>query len=139
MDCPECRAEADVTDSRPVEGGTGIRRRRKCRDCGYAFTTYEFAENLRAQHLEAAKGLGAEIRAAIRRFERSQKPPRQEHRREQGPKPVATSPRARERTEDELGKPPVTTLRPEVKLAGPPVTTLRERLREKRRAEGETR
>ncbi len=30
-----------VVDSRPVDAGDGIRRRRECRACGHRFTTYE--------------------------------------------------------------------------------------------------
>ena len=42
MRCPQCDAEETrVIDSRPVEAGVSIRRRRRCTTCGYRFTTYE--------------------------------------------------------------------------------------------------
>jgi transcriptional repressor NrdR len=42
MKCPYCaHEESKVLDSRPVEDGAAIRRRRECLDCGRRFTTYE--------------------------------------------------------------------------------------------------
>ena len=42
MKCPFCaNAETDVLESRIVEDGSVIRRRRKCSKCGKRFTTYE--------------------------------------------------------------------------------------------------
>ena len=42
MKCPYCaHEESKVLDSRPVEDGAGIRRRRECLQCGRRFTTYE--------------------------------------------------------------------------------------------------
>ncbi|TVQ37238.1 MAG: transcriptional repressor NrdR [Geminicoccaceae bacterium] len=42
MRCPFCGAEdTQVKDSRPVEDGTGIRRRRQCNACGARFNTLE--------------------------------------------------------------------------------------------------
>ena len=42
MRCPSCSAdETRVVDSRPVEAGAAIRRRRQCESCGSRFTTYE--------------------------------------------------------------------------------------------------
>ena len=42
MRCPFCGAEdSQVKDSRPVEDGTGVRRRRQCGACGARFTTFE--------------------------------------------------------------------------------------------------
>ena len=42
MHCPKCKAEGTkVIDSRIIEGGFAIRRRRECVTCGYRFTTYE--------------------------------------------------------------------------------------------------
>ncbi len=44
MYCPYCRhEESRVVDSRPVEEGTSIRRRRECTSCGRRFTTQETA------------------------------------------------------------------------------------------------
>ena len=45
MRCPSCGyAESKVVDSRPVDDGSAIRRRRECLSCGVRFTTYERAE-----------------------------------------------------------------------------------------------
>ncbi len=42
MRCPSCgRGEDRVVDSREVEGGAAVRRRRECLSCGYRFTTIE--------------------------------------------------------------------------------------------------
>ena len=45
MRCPFCQANDDkVIDSREVEHGASIRRRRECKQCGRRFTTYEHVE-----------------------------------------------------------------------------------------------
>lgn len=45
MRCPTCRFNGTrVIDSRPVEDGKSIRRRRECESCGYRFTTFERVE-----------------------------------------------------------------------------------------------
>jgi len=42
MKCPFCESgDTQVLESRSVEEGKGIRRRRKCEKCGKRFTTYE--------------------------------------------------------------------------------------------------
>lgn len=42
MLCPHCKhTESKVVDSRLVEAGSCIRRRRECLGCHYRFTTYE--------------------------------------------------------------------------------------------------
>lgn len=42
MKCPFCSyADSRVIDSRSVDNGTSIRRRRECPECGHRFTTYE--------------------------------------------------------------------------------------------------
>lgn len=47
MKCPNCSAmDSRVLDSRPVEDGSSIRRRRECNACGRRFTTYETLETL---------------------------------------------------------------------------------------------
>ena len=47
MRCIFCGCqESKVIDSRPLEGGISIRRRRECLDCGRRFTTYEKAEQM---------------------------------------------------------------------------------------------
>jgi Zn ribbon nucleic-acid-binding protein len=40
MDCPRCKADTAVLDSRKTDGST-MRRRRECVDCGHRFTTWE--------------------------------------------------------------------------------------------------
>jgi transcriptional repressor NrdR len=48
MHCPRCNAEGTrVIDSRDLESGTTIRRRRECETCAYRFTTYERPEGSR--------------------------------------------------------------------------------------------
>jgi len=45
MHCPFCAAtDTRVIDSRVVEDGTAVRRRRECEVCGKRFSTYERAE-----------------------------------------------------------------------------------------------
>jgi transcriptional repressor NrdR len=40
--CPRCQAEdTKVVDSRLAGEGTAVRRRRRCAECGYRFTTFE--------------------------------------------------------------------------------------------------
>ncbi len=42
MRCPFCQADNDrVCDSRAINEGFGIRRRRECQQCGRRFTTHE--------------------------------------------------------------------------------------------------
>ncbi|MDN5292828.1 MAG: transcriptional repressor NrdR [Eubacteriales bacterium] len=41
MRCPFCGEESRVLDSRTVEDGRAVRRRRECCGCGRRFTTYE--------------------------------------------------------------------------------------------------
>jgi len=45
--CPFCSfSESKVIDSRPVDDGVSIRRRRECMKCEKRFTTYEKVENI---------------------------------------------------------------------------------------------
>ncbi len=47
MNCPFCNtADSKVIDSRPIEEGTAIRRRRECIRCLRRFTTYEKVEEM---------------------------------------------------------------------------------------------
>jgi len=47
MKCPSCGfTESKVLDSRPVNEGTSIRRRRECLSCGKRFTTYEVIDTV---------------------------------------------------------------------------------------------
>ena len=43
MKCLNCESEdSKVIDSRSVQQGTSIRRRRECNECSFRFTTYEY-------------------------------------------------------------------------------------------------
>ena len=47
MKCPVCNfADSRVLDSRPVNEGSSIRRRRECPACGKRFTTYEVVDTV---------------------------------------------------------------------------------------------
>ncbi len=47
MRCPNCEYEdTKVLDSRPVDEGSAIRRRRECEKCEFRFSTYEEIEIL---------------------------------------------------------------------------------------------
>ena len=47
MKCPNCGfADSKVIDSRPVEEGNSIRRRRECLACQKRFTTFEMIESV---------------------------------------------------------------------------------------------
>ena len=47
MRCPYCECEeSKVVDSRPIESGQAIRRRRECMKCNKRFTTYENIEEI---------------------------------------------------------------------------------------------
>lgn len=47
MKCSSCQNKSTkVLDSRPIEEGGSIRRRRECERCGFRFTTFERIESL---------------------------------------------------------------------------------------------
>ena len=47
MKCPVCNfQDSRVLDSRPVEDGASIKRRRECPSCGKRFTTYEVIDTV---------------------------------------------------------------------------------------------
>jgi transcriptional repressor NrdR len=47
MKCPACNSQdSRVLDSRPVEDGSSIKRRRECPVCGKRFTTYEVVDTV---------------------------------------------------------------------------------------------
>ena len=47
MKCPVCNnPDSRVLDSRPVEDGSSIKRRRECPSCGKRFTTYEVVDSV---------------------------------------------------------------------------------------------
>ena len=77
MKCPFCSyRDSRVIDSRAVEDGTSIRRRRECPDCGRRFTTYEKYEETplvvskkdgRRELYDAKKLLGGLLKAFEKR------------------------------------------------------------------------
>lgn len=47
MKCPNCQnADTKVLDSRPIDDGEAVRRRRECEKCEFRFSTYEEIEIL---------------------------------------------------------------------------------------------
>ena len=47
MKCPACNfQDSRVLDSRPVDDGSSIKRRRECPSCGKRFTTYEVVDTV---------------------------------------------------------------------------------------------
>lgn len=47
MRCPACSMSGSrVLDSRPVDDGASIKRRRECTECGKRFTTYEVVDTV---------------------------------------------------------------------------------------------
>ena len=47
MKCPACNfADSRVLDSRPVDDGGSIKRRRECPSCGKRYTTYEVVDTV---------------------------------------------------------------------------------------------
>ena len=46
MRCPYCAGESAVIDTRDLDNGESIRRRRRCKQCDRRFTTYERVESV---------------------------------------------------------------------------------------------
>lgn len=47
MKCPACNfQDSRVLDSRPIDDGSSIKRRRECPSCGKRFTTYEVVDTV---------------------------------------------------------------------------------------------
>ena len=46
MRCPYCAGESAVIDTRELDNGESIRRRRRCKHCERRFTTYERVESV---------------------------------------------------------------------------------------------
>lgn len=68
MKCPYCGfAEGKVIDSRPVEEGNAIRRRRECLKCQKRFTTYETLETISLAVVKADNSRQAYDRSKILR------------------------------------------------------------------------
>ena len=53
MTCPRCGKDAEVLDTRTINGS--VRRRRGCPSCGYRFTTYEVSDVVKARYDRAEK------------------------------------------------------------------------------------
>lgn len=72
MKCPHCRHVDDfVIDSRVNADGSAIRRRRKCRNCGSRYSTYERGVDTKvfATQRERAKSIAKELRVMAGRLE----------------------------------------------------------------------
>jgi transcriptional repressor NrdR len=77
MRCPRCNESGTrVIDSRDLENGSSIRRRRECETCAYRFTTYERPEGARLivvkrdgtrEEFERAKVLAGLMKACEKR------------------------------------------------------------------------
>ncbi|HET6744903.1 MAG TPA: transcriptional regulator NrdR [Candidatus Limnocylindria bacterium] len=77
MRCPRCNTDGTrVIDSRDLESGSTIRRRRECETCAHRFTTYERPEGARLtvikrdgsrQDFDRTKVLGGLLRALEKR------------------------------------------------------------------------
>lgn len=69
MRCPFCRhPDSRVTDSREVDDGAAIRRRRSCTDCGRRFTTLEEASLLVVKRSGAKEPFSrAKVLSGVRR------------------------------------------------------------------------
>ena len=59
MKCIYCgHPESKVIDSRPLNEGDTIRRRRECQKCARRFMTYEKAEQIRFENKYCRKDIG---------------------------------------------------------------------------------
>jgi transcriptional repressor NrdR len=43
VNCPRCDSPTTILETRKADGGSALRRRRECTECGHRFTTYERA------------------------------------------------------------------------------------------------
>ena len=77
MKCPACgNPDLKVIDSRPIEEGNSIRRRRECLQCAKRFTTFEMIESVqilvvkkdgRKEMFDSAKMLSGILKACQKR------------------------------------------------------------------------
>lgn len=76
MRCPACDGtDVKVIDSRPVDAGTGVRRRRECLACANRFTTYEqTSENDAKTPPVTLEQMVRDIKAQIRNLEQAISP-----------------------------------------------------------------
>lgn len=66
MHCPICRTEdTKVVDSRLAAEGSAVRRRRRCADCGYRFTTFERIDEAPLTVVKAGGGIEPFDRAKV--------------------------------------------------------------------------
>lgn len=60
MKCPECKGnQVSTIDSRALDKGNSVRRRKKCEDCGYRWSTYELPKSMFDFYEEQMKRLYA--------------------------------------------------------------------------------
>lgn len=52
MTCPVCGGKTLVWDSRYLAKDETLKRRRRCKECGYRFNTYEIDEDLYLRRVE---------------------------------------------------------------------------------------
>lgn len=68
MRCPFCGEESDkVIDSRSVQEGKAVRRRRECQSCNERFTTYEYIERVALTVIKSDQRREPFDRAKLRR------------------------------------------------------------------------
>ncbi len=68
MNCPKCGSdELKVNESRDLESGSAIRRRRQCLSCSNRFTTYERIENPNLMVIKRSGGREAYLKEKIGR------------------------------------------------------------------------
>lgn len=71
-----CGGRTAVLDSRPTDDGAGVRRRRRCVDCGARWATLEFEEGTdRPERLDA---LAARLVAVLAEFQIVELPEREQ-------------------------------------------------------------
>ncbi len=63
--CPQCRANSNVTDSRPIRGMNGTRRRRVCPRCDFRFNTFEYIDDIGGSKLKRYLKTALVVRKAL--------------------------------------------------------------------------
>lgn len=71
MVCPRCGGATVVLDSRPVQGGAALYRRRRCDECGHRFSTAEAAD----ERADETRLVLAAIRREVNRLDALLGPP----------------------------------------------------------------
>lgn len=72
MECPKCKGQTAVVDSRPM--GNGVRRCRKCLACNHRFSTLETQEQFHAMEqrkdcLAALNYVASVIQGEVRKMQ----------------------------------------------------------------------